>query len=161
MNDIQSWIALAQVLTGIASMVTAVIALRVAIGTSRRSREALKVQTYLQLRSEFIDIYRELGQLDATKPASDTEQARQAYWHHVWDEWYITKKLAPAEFSPLWNEFFAKAVDSGYRQGPLKATFEELASKEDSGFGAYAKELIAEVRLNRIRFDKIDRQDLL
>jgi hypothetical protein len=118
----------------------------VGIRSGRRSREVVKVQTYLSLRQGFLDIYRDLEGLD--DPESHTavnSVAAQAYWHHVWDEWYIAKKLSPEGFSELWDNFFEKAVVSGYRHNALKAVLEELASKEDVGFGAYARSLIEEL----------------
>ncbi|MET4134330.1 hypothetical protein [Pseudarthrobacter sp. PvP090] len=142
-----SWIGVAQVVTAIFSTLAALVALWVGIRSNRRSREALKVQTYLHLRSRFLDIYRELGRLDDSKAdAVELQLAREAYWHHVWDEWYIANRLAPREFSGLWDGFFAAAVKSGYEQPALRAAFDELASKPNAGFGAYAQPMIRELR---------------
>ncbi|MCD5341551.1 hypothetical protein LR392_04825 [Arthrobacter sp. AK04] len=147
MGDLSTWAAWAQVLTGIAATVVAGFALRVATESDKRSREALKVQTYLQLRSRFIEIYRELGGLEEEETNEvELQLARAAYWHHAWDEWYVTNSLAPREFSDLWTGFFAGAVKSGYCQPGLKASLEKLASKPDEGFGFYATDLIAAVR---------------
>lgn len=105
------------------------------------------MQTYLHLRSGFLDIYRELGRLDEPKAdAVELQLARQAYWHHAWDEWYIGNRLAPREFSGLWDGFFATAVKSGYEHPALRATLDELASKPNTGFGSYAQDLIKELR---------------
>jgi hypothetical protein len=147
MEDNSSWVGVAQVVTAIFSTLTALVALWVSIRSDRRSREALKVQTYLHLRSGFLDIYRELGRLDDPKAdAVELRLARQAYWHHAWDEWYIANRLAPREFSELWDGFFGDAVKSGYKHPALRATFDELASNPDAGFGAYAENLIRELR---------------
>lgn len=137
----------AQVVTGVASTVIALLALAVAVRSDRRSREALKVQTYLQLRSRFIEIYRELGPMEEVKPDKiELKLSRQAYWYHVWDEWYISNRLAPKEFSALWKDFFAAGAKSGYSQAALKASLEQLAAMTDRGFGSYAQDLLKELR---------------
>lgn len=147
MGENISWVDVASVLTAIFATLTAVIALAVAIRSDRRSREALKVQTYLSLRSGFLDIYRGLGRLDDAEADSvPLELSRQAYWHHAWDEWYIAKRLAPREFSVLWDDFFALAVRSGYKHPALRSTLDSLAKRTDSGFGAYAQDLVKELR---------------
>ncbi len=144
-------VELATLFTGVASTVTAVVALVLARRTDLRSREALKVQTYLQLRSEFLKIYPDLGQLDDPEPKTNEQGlARAAYWHHAWDEWYITKKLAPSEFGVLWDDFFVSAARGGISHAALRTAFTKLKSDKESGFRVYASDLIEEVqRLER------------
>jgi hypothetical protein len=67
--------------------------------------------------------------------------ARQAYWHHAFDEWY-NFQLAPSD---MWNSFFRRAVQSGYAHPPLKATLDELAKDRSSGFGAYTEGFMSEL----------------
>jgi hypothetical protein len=142
-----SWVDLATVVTAFFSTSTAVVALVVAMRSDRRSREALKVQTYLQLRAGFLDIYRQLGKLDdAADEGIEVKLTRQAYWHHAWDEFYVARRLAPREFSILWDDFFRLAVKSGLGHAALMNTLDELAREKDVGFGAYAQELVAEVK---------------
>ena len=142
-----SWVEITTVVTGFFATMTAAIGLVVALRSDRRSREALKVQTYLQLRAVFLDIFRELGRLeDAGDEGLAIKLARQAYWHHTWDEWYVAKRLAPHEFASLWDDFFAEAVRSGIEHDALWATLEDLARDRKAGFGAYAQELINVVR---------------
>jgi hypothetical protein len=126
------------------------VALGLAIRSDRRSRQVLKVQIYLQLRSRFLDIYRALGRLDdANADEVELKLARQAYWHHSWDEWYIANRLAPTEFSTLWDQFFATAARPGYEHPALRVTFDDLASNSDTGFGAYAQDLITWLRMQK------------
>ena len=110
MSGDPAWVDVASVVTALFSTLTAIVALVVAIRSDRRSREALQVQTYMELRAGFLDIFRELGALDEDPDADEIEVrlARTAYWHHAWDEWYVAKGLAPQEFSGLWDDFFAK-----------------------------------------------------
>lgn len=141
-----TWVDLAGVLAAVFSTVTAVVALIVAIRSDRRSRQALKVQTYLQLRGKFLDIFQQLGRLDRQEDEGiEVTLARQAYWHHAWDEFYVAKRLAPDEFATLWDDFFRPAVKSGLHEG-LVQTLNNLASDRSVGFGAYAQDLVAEVR---------------
>lgn len=149
----RAWVDGASVATALFSTLTAIVALVVAIRSDRRSREALRVQIYMELRAGFLDIFRELGALDEDSNADEIEvkMARTAYWHHAWDEWYVAKGLAPQEFSGLWDDFFAKAVMSGYRHPALRKVLDELGRRRDTGFGAYAQDLIVELR----RLDKV------
>lgn len=147
MDAVAQMAQVAQVVTGITSTLIALLALAVAVRSDRRSREALKVQTYLQLRSRFIDIYQELGHMENVEPDNiKLRLARQAYWYHVWDEWYICNRLASKEFSELWKGFFAAGAISAYSQAALKASLEKLAAMTDRGFGAYAQDLLQELR---------------
>jgi hypothetical protein len=135
---------LAGVITGVASSLIALVAVIVAIRSDRRSREVVKVQTYLMLRSGFLDIYRQLGALeDANADSVDLRLTRQAYWHHAWDEWYIAKKVAPREFEDLWDDFFSVAVQSGLKHPALRSVLDDLIRDTEVGFGAYAKEFVA------------------
>lgn len=147
MDGETSWVDAATVITAIASTLTAVVALIVAISSDRRSREALKVQTYLQLRAGFLEIYRQLGELDAAESEGiDVKLTREAYWHHAWDEFYVTKRLAPLEFLSLWDDFFRLAIKSGLGHTALMRALDDLADKKEVGFGAYAQDLVAEVK---------------
>jgi hypothetical protein len=142
MND--GVVDLAGVIAGVASSLIALVAVVVAIRSDRRSREVVKVQTYLMLRSGFLDIYRQLGALeDADVDSVDLRLTRQAYWHHAWDEWYIAKKLAPREFEELWDNFFSVAVQSGLKHRALRSVLDDLTRDSEVGFGRYAKEFVA------------------
>jgi hypothetical protein len=142
-----AWTDVAGVVTAAASTLIALIAVVIAIRSDRRSRQVLKVQTYLMLRAGFLDIYRELGTLE-DMAADDVRLAlaRAAYWHHAWDEWYISERLAPREFGGLWDGFFSVAVLSGLRHPALKSSLDELARDTSAGFGAYAKDFVAVLR---------------
>jgi hypothetical protein len=140
-----SWIDFLAAISGGLSALTALIAVVIAIRSERRSREVLKAQMYLTLRQGFHDIYRELGDLTGrSEEDTDLRMARQAYWHHAFDEWYISQ-LAPRELGDMWNAFFKRATLSGWAHPALKATLDELAKDRSSGFGAYAQPFICEL----------------
>jgi hypothetical protein len=143
MNLITSWTDVATVVVGIASTLVATVAVVIAIRTDRRSREVLKVQTYLSLRSRFLDLYTELGRLQDQGPDDvGLRLARAAYWHHSWDEWYISKRLSPHEFGDLYDKFFSIAVLSGLNHPALRASLDDLTQNPTAGFGAYAKDFL-------------------
>jgi hypothetical protein len=145
--DNGGWTDVAGVVAAAASTLVALVAVVVAIRSDRRSREVIKVQTYLALRGGFLSIYRELGRLeDVGTDDVGLDLARAAYWHHAWDEWYVSERLAPREFGDLWRSFFSVAVVAGLRHPALRARLDTLASDENAGFGAYAKDFVEVLR---------------
>lgn len=139
------WTDTLAAISGGLSALTAFIAVVIAIRSERRSREVLKAQMYLSLREGFMNIFRELGDLTGRSEEDvHLRMARQAYWHHAFDEWYISQ-LAPRELGDMWDSFFRRAVQSGYAHAPLKKTLDELAEDKSSGFGAYAQGFISDL----------------
>ena len=61
----------------------------------RRAAALARTRMFLELRTRFLEVYQRLPSFD--KPASDyTPKQRAAvlaYWHHTFDEWYITNHL--------------------------------------------------------------------
>jgi hypothetical protein len=97
---------------------------------------------YHSLRSRFIDILRDLGDLSGDSIPTDREQkARIAYWHHAYDEWRLSR-LAPKPFGNLWSEQFRNATIAGYAHPALRDTFDELRSDTTVGFGSYAQDFV-------------------
>ena len=128
------------------SALTALVAVVIAVRSDRRSREVARAAIFLNLREGFRDIYRELGDLQGgDDPEAPLKLARQSYWHHAFDEWYVPQ-LAPREFGDLWQNFFLKTVLSGYGHPPLRDALEDLMADGTKGFGAYAGEFADEVR---------------
>lgn len=140
------WSNLVSALAAVFSATTAATAIVFTYRSERRSREVTKAQVYLTLRQTFIDIYRELGDLEGgADPEAQLRLARQAYWHHAFNEWYVSR-LAPRELGDLWPSFFRAANASGFRHPALRDTFDRMAADPDVGFGSYAKDFITEVR---------------
>ena len=138
------WPAVLSAASGAFSAIAALAAVFIAIRNERRSREITKAQMYLTLREGFLSIYKELGELeDAQDANARLRRAREAYWHHAYDEWRLSR-MAPRELGDLWNEFFRRAVQSGYTHSPLRRTFDDLRGNEKAGFGLYAKDFIAD-----------------
>jgi hypothetical protein len=127
------------------SAITALIAVVVAVRNDRRSREVARAVVFLSLRDGFREIYRELGDLQGgDDPDAPLKLARQSYWHHAFNEWYVPQ-LAPREFGDLWRGFFLKTVLSGYGHPPLRQALDDLMADRTKGFGAYAGDFAEEV----------------
>ncbi|GEA87383.1 hypothetical protein [Cellulomonas cellasea] len=128
------------------SALTALVAVAVAVRSDRRSREIARVAIFLNLRDGFRDIYRELGDLrGADDPGAPLRLARESYWHHAFDEWFVPQ-LAPRECGDLWSGLFRTMVVSGYGHAPLRQVLDDLMAEPDKGFGAYAGAFADEVR---------------
>ena len=138
------WAAALSAASAVVSSLIAFVAVLIAVRNERRSREVVKSQIYLSLREGFLGIYKELGDLEEKGAVQDVRLrlVRQAYWHHAFDEWYVSHSLAPRELRDLWDQFFKTAARAGYAHASLQRTLEELTADKSAGFGAYASEFI-------------------
>jgi hypothetical protein len=95
-----------------------------------RSKIAARTQVYLSLRSRFIEVHQQLppSYADNTwRPTTEAEKGAVArYWHHAFDEWYVTTHLDHELLSSLWQDFFSGAVLSGMRHSGLRLHFATL-----------------------------------
>ena len=111
------WIALS-------SVVVATIALVVALWADSRGRAATRTQMFMQLRTSFIDVLQALPpqyrdpDWRPTTPADIAAAAR--YWHHAYDEWYVSRRLNPALMGELWLTFYRPAIVSGLAHAGLR-----------------------------------------
>jgi hypothetical protein len=139
-------------IAAIASSTTAIVAVIIAILAEWRSREAekrgaelLTAEIYVTLRTGFIDIFEKLGDLGQGSASTLQERlAREAYWHHAYDEWFISRRLAPHALPELWDVFRDK-VRSGGAHPALAQSLSELMKDPEAGFGAYAGDFIEEL----------------
>lgn len=114
-----------------------------------RAEVLARTQMFLGLRTRFLEVFRHLPRFD--KPSADyTPEERAAvlaYWHHAFDEWYITNRLNQKPMQKLWHEFFAPAVLAGMRHDALRQVlFNMIDSQDQSGeyrrsFGEAMKKL--------------------
>jgi hypothetical protein len=116
----------------------ALVAVYMAVRAEGRSRKVGAAQLYLELRSRMISLYTQLGDMDSTTATDAERKARAAYWHHCYDEWYLSTRLAPEEFGALWEDFYKQASRSGLRHAGLRSALEELTSSPHSKFADYA-----------------------
>jgi hypothetical protein len=106
----------------------------------RRAAALARTQMFLELRTKFLGVYQQLPSFD--KPASDyTPEERAAvlaYWHHTFDEWYVTNHLNYRHMKKLWHEFYAPAILSGMRHEVLRMVLFSMIDAEDE-FGEYRR----------------------
>jgi hypothetical protein len=137
-------------LAAVFSAITAAVAIWLGVQNNRRAWAAAKAQMYLSLRSAFLDILAELGDVSDPDYVPDQREktARIAYWHHAYDEWRVSRD-APQEFGDLWRNHFKQATLAGYAHPGLRDTFEYLSGRSEQGFGAYAQDFISEFNESR------------
>ncbi|WP_219464370.1 hypothetical protein [Nonomuraea rhizosphaerae] len=134
------------VLSGTLSAITALAAVYLAVRAEKRSRKVAAAQIYLALRARFLEIFERLGDVDGAEPASEDERAaRAAYWHHSFDEWYLSTRFAPSEFRGLWDGFYRDATHSGLAHPALRQALIELRDNRTAGFGVYARDFVTEM----------------
>jgi hypothetical protein len=139
----------AQDIIALSSAAIALAAFFLAWRADARARELAVVQMFLALRSRFLDIYLKLPPPAKVASAySDNEKAAVlAYWHHAFDEWYVTTGLSHRLLKRLWQGFYAPAVLSGMRHDGYRQVLFELiedsenASEYRAGFGRAMKQL--------------------
>lgn len=139
----------AQQIIALSSAAIALAAFFLAWRADARAKELALVQMFLALRSRFLEIYLKLPPpaKEAAAYTADDKAAVLAYWHHTFDEWYITTKLSHRFLKRLWEGFYAPAVLSGMRHdGFRQVLFEIIEDSEDAseyqaGFGRAMKRL--------------------
>lgn len=129
-------------ITAVASSVTAIVAVYIAVRTERRARLVAATQLLLTLSSQFFEIFWRLG--DPAKPTANEEQrlARAAYWQNGYLEWFLTNRFARKDFGLIWDKYFESANLSGYAHEGLREELYKLAANKNEGFGFYAQEYI-------------------
>ena len=114
----------------IAALPISIFAAIMSIRADRRARIAALTQTYLTLRTRFIGVHEKLPS-SYSSPTwrvrdKNEDAAVSRYWHHAFDEWYLTNRLDQPLLSKLWDDFFKDAVVSGLRHNGLRVAFNEL-----------------------------------
>jgi hypothetical protein len=130
----------AETAAAIAATVVALAAFLLSWRSDRRAQLLARTQMFLELRTTFLDVYQRLPSFD--KPASDytseEKAAVLAYWHHAFDEWYVTNHLDPKHMKDLWNEFYAPAILAGMRHEGLREVLFDMIDSEDE-LGEYRR----------------------
>ncbi len=103
-----------------------------------RAAALARTQMFLELRTRFLEVFQQLPPFD--KPASDytpeEKAAVLAYWHHTFDEWYVTNRLNHKHMKELWDDFYIPAVLAGMRHPGLREVLFQMIEAEDE-FGEY------------------------
>ncbi|MBP1642860.1 MAG: hypothetical protein H6Q03_1529 [Acidobacteria bacterium] len=113
-----------------------------------RSKVAARTQVYLTLRTRFFEVHSQLPPSyadPAWRPGSEDEKAAATrYWHHAFDEWYITTQLDPDLLRDLWRKYYSGALSNGLRHNGLRAQFLEMSfhrGEHDELWVDYAREV--------------------
>jgi hypothetical protein len=115
----------------------------------QRAAALARTQMFLELRTRFLDVYHRLPSFDkvASHYTPEETSAVLAYWHHVFDEWYVTNHLNQRHMKGLWNDFYAPAILAGMRHTGMREVLFRMIDAEDQfgeyrrGFGDAMKEL--------------------
>ena len=152
--DLSHNVALASGLISVISLIIAGLSWRTARRAAKQSELAERVKIFVDLRSGWHDIRKDLRrqQLDGSElpnPQSVNWDSHELYWQHAFTEWYITTKLHP-ELRQLWDEFFSIAIQKTLKtHRPLKYVAWVLVEQKRSVFGTYHNEFRSELeRLN-------------
>jgi hypothetical protein len=74
--------------------------------------------------------------MDSDWDASIPEHRAAAirYWHHAYDEWYVTNRLDDKLLKSLWEQYYSKAVLGGLNHYGLRKTL--IGMKKTNGYRA-------------------------
>src|ERR1700745_1295631 len=102
-----------------ASFVVSVGAFLISWRADDRSKVAARAQLFLDLRTQFLKILEDLPPSYADPDWHATDPDRRAaairYWHHAFDEWYLTQCLNKRLMSQLWDQYYSSAMLAGLR----------------------------------------------
>jgi hypothetical protein len=121
-----------------ASLIVSVGAIMLALSADARAKVAARAQLFLTLRTRFLDVLEDLpaNYMAPDWDASNPEQRAAAirYWHHAFDEWYVTERLDKKLMHQLWAQYYREATRAGLKHNGLRRalvamrdTDEELA----------------------------------
>lgn len=125
------------------SAIVAIAAFILSLRTDARAKVAARTKLFLDLRDRFFEVHKGLPNTYADPDwYPSTLEERTAiirYWHHAFNEWYVTTCLDDKHMRLLWNKFFSDAVLSGLRHNGLRRVAVEITQPEMELKGAYWK----------------------
>jgi hypothetical protein len=129
-----------EIASAVASAAVALAAFFLSWRSDARARVLARTQMFLELRTRFLEVFQRLPPFD--KPSSSYTPEEKlvvlSYWHHAFDEWYVTNRLSHKDMKELWDEFYAPAVLAGMEhQGFRDVLFNMIDEQE--GFGEYRR----------------------
>ena len=126
--------------SAVASAAVALAAFFLSWRSDARAKVLARTQMFLELRTRFLEVFQRLPPFD--KPSSSYTPEEKlvvlSYWHHAFDEWYVTNRLSHKHMKELWNEFYAPAVLAGMRHQGLRDVLFNMI-EEQEGFGEYRR----------------------
>jgi hypothetical protein len=104
--------------------------------TDQRAKALARTQMFLELRTRFLEVFRRLPPFDkaSSEYTPDERTAVLTYWHHTFDEWYVTNRLSHRYLKELWDDFFTPAVLAGMKHAGMRAVlFDMIDTEGESG----------------------------
>ncbi len=146
-----------EVLVALASLSVSAVALSLSGFAYSRASDMSRSNLFLALRSKFNEIYAGLPQgyrnPEWRAKNEEEKQAVRKYWHHCFDEWYLTTRLNKKYMHKLWNDYLADGVTAGTRYDGLWEVLNEMSNFEHlekkklwKEFYATAKDLRENIR---------------
>lgn len=133
------------------STIIALIALVFSILADARSNATTRMQLYLELKTRFLEVFGNLPPKfsDANwKPANKNDEIKvKKYWHHSFDEWYITNKLNKRYMKGLWEKYYSSAILAGLKHNGLRKVCVTMLNEKEKEFGHYTREFENELTM--------------
>ena len=99
-----------------------------------RGQVAARTQLFLDLRTRFLGLLEDLPpnyRSPEWEPSDPKHrEAVVRYWHHAFDEWYVTRRLNEKLMRPLWDQFYCNAILTGLRHNGLRKIFIEMTKND-------------------------------
>jgi triacylglycerol esterase/lipase EstA (alpha/beta hydrolase family) len=116
-----------------ASLIVSITAIYLSIRSNHRAQVTTRAQIFLALRTRFLEVLQALpdNYVDADWSASTPEDKAAAirYWHHTFDEWYITNKMNRRLMFDLWQSFYSIAILDGMKHKGLRMTLMSMVQQ--------------------------------
>lgn len=131
------------------SLVVSIAALFLSLRSNHRAQITTRAQLFLNLRSRFLEVLQNLPENYAdpnwVATTANDRAAAFKYWHHTFDEWYITNKLDRRLMFKLWESFYCNAILEGLRHTGLRKTLISMM-QQGQGLPQYFPEFESELQ---------------
>ncbi len=132
-----------------ASLVVSIAAIYLSLLSNHRAQITTRAKLFIDLRTRFLEVLQNLPENYADPNWSATTDKDKAaamnYWHHTFDEWYITNKLDRKLMLNLWKSFYCNAILEGLKHTGLRKTLTSMLQQRQrlpQYFPEFERELI-------------------
>ena len=131
-----------------AALIVSVCAFWLSWRADTRGQVASRTTMFLNLRTRFLDVLEKLppqyGAPDWDASSPNDRAAAIRYWHHSFDEWYVTTQLNEKLMRQLWTEYYSEAIFHGLKHNGLRRVLVE-AIKADEKLAELWKDFLHEL----------------
>lgn len=137
------------IISSVALFVSGIAAI-ISIRTYLHNKVKSIASAYLTLREKFRNIYISLpyNHRDPNftpKEGSEEWRSIEAYWFHIFDEWFICNKINKTYLEWLWKEHYKHNLTAALSRNSLRIVLEGMIEREMS-FGGNREEFIKELQ---------------